>query len=94
MVQHVKSLCSHDCVLCSLAAPYPRLRGSFDAVVSPSDCPGHASYGVCVPTKGQAVCYCPLQATVVLRQALEGLQAVQDAEDGSGDRVKCCNAIA
>lgn len=93
MVQHVKSLCSHVRVLCSLTAPYPRLRCSLDAVVGASDGPCHASYGVCVPTKGQAVRYCPLQAAVVLREALVGLQAVQDAEDGSWDRVECCNAI-
>lgn len=61
--------------------------------MGPSDGPCHAGYGVRVPPQGQAVGYCPLQAAVVLREALEGLQAVQDAEDGGGDRVECCNAI-
>lgn len=93
MVQHVKSLCSRVRVLRSLAAPYPGLRCSLDAVVGPGDRPRHASDGVRVPAQGQAVRYCPLQAAVVLREALQGLQAVHDAEDGSGDRVESCNAI-
>ncbi len=93
VVQHVKSLCVHVCVLCPLAALYPRLRNSLDAVVGPSDGPCHAGYGVRVPSQGQAVRYCPLQATVLLWKAFPGLQAVEDAEDGSGDWVECRNAI-
>lgn len=93
MVQRVESLRGHIRVLRPLTAPYPRLRSGLDAVVGPSDGPCHAGYGVRVPPQGQAVRYCPLQAAVVLWEALEGLQAVQDAEDGGGDRVECCNAI-
>lgn len=93
VIQRVESLCSYIRVLCPLTAPYPWLRSSLDAIVGPSDGPCHAGYGVRVAPQGQAVRYCPLQAAVVLREALEGLQAVQDAEDGGGDRVECCNAI-
>lgn len=93
VVQHVESLCVHVCVLRPLTALYPRLRNSLDAIVGSSDGPCHAGYGVCVPSQGQAVRYCPLQAAVVLWKALPGLQAVEDTEDGCGDWVECCNAV-
>lgn len=93
VVQHVKALCVHVCVLRPLAALYPRLGNGLDAIVGPGDGPCHAGYGVCVPSQGQAVRYCPLHAAVVLWQAFAGLQAVEDAEDGSGDWVKRRNAV-
>lgn len=93
VVQHVKPLCTHVCIFCPLAALYPGLRNGLDAVVSPGDGPCHAGYGVCVPSQSQAVSYRPLQATVVLWKAFPRLQAVEDAEDGSGDWVERCNAI-
>lgn len=93
VVQHVKSLCVHVCVIRPLTGLYPWLWNSLDAVVGSSNGPCHAGYGVCVPSQGQAVRYCPLQAAVALWKALPGLQAVEHAEDGSGDWVECCNAV-
>ncbi|TNN78845.1 b(0,+)-type amino acid transporter 1 [Liparis tanakae] len=92
-VQHLEAARVHVCVLRPLAAPNPRLRNGLDAVVGPGDGPRHAGDGVGVPSQGQAVRYRPLQAAVVCREAFSGLQAVEDAEDGCGDRVERRNAV-
>lgn len=92
-VQHVEPLCVGVGVLRPLAAPNPRLRNGLDAVVGPGDGPRHAGYGVRVASQRQAVRYCPLQAAVVRREAFSRLQAVENAEDGGGDRVERGNAV-
>lgn len=83
----MKPRCIHVSVLRPLTAPHPPLRNGLDSVVGPSDGPGHAGYGVCVTSQGQTVRYCPLQASVPLWKVVPWLKAVEDAEDGSGDRV-------
>lgn len=93
MIQRMESFGVDVCVLCALAALYPRLRNGLDAIVCSGDGSRHAGYGVCVPPKGQAVGYRPFQATVALWKALLGLKAVEDAEDGRRDRVESCNAV-
>lgn len=94
VVERVEQPAAYVSVLCPLAAPDPRLRDGFDAIMGPCDSPGHAGYGVCVPSQGQAVCYCPLQATVALWKAFPRLETVEDAEDSSGNGVQSCNAIS
>lgn len=89
----MKPLCVHVRVLRSLAALYPQLRNSLDAIVGPGDGPRHAGYGVRVSSQGQTVRYCPLQAAILLWKAFPWLQAVEDAEDGSGDWVESRNTV-
>ena len=93
VIERVEPLGADVCVLCALAALYPRLRNGLDAVVGSGDGSCHAGYGVRVPSQGQAVGYCPFQATVAVWKAVVGLEAVEDAEDGRGDRVESCNAV-
>lgn len=93
MIQRVEPFGVDVRVLRALAAPDPRLRYRLDAVVCPGDGSCHAGYGVRVPSEGQAVRYRPFQAAVVLRQALLGLKAVENAEDGRRDRVESRNAV-
>lgn len=93
MIQRVEPLGVDVRVLGALAALDPRLRDGLDAVVCSGDGRRHAGDGVRVPSQGQAVGYRPLQAPVALRKALLGLQAVEDAEDGGGDRVQRRDAV-
>lgn len=85
VVHAVQSLCQHVGLLGALAAPLPSLRDGLRPVVRPGDGARHARDGVRVAPQGQAVGQCPLQATVLLGEALARLQAVQHAEDGRGD---------
>lgn len=93
MIQRVESFGVDVRVLGALAALYPGLRDGLDAVVCSGDGSRHAGDGVCVPSQGQAVRYRPFQAPVALWKALLGLKAVEDAEDGRGDRVERGDAV-
>ena len=94
VVHVVQPLRKHVSLLRGLAAPLPRLRDGVDPVVRPSDGSRHACDGVSVSSQGQAEGHCPLQATVLLREALAGLHTVKRTEDGRGDRVECSDAIS
>lgn len=92
-VEFVETLSQMLSFLCTLAALQPALGNGTDAIVSACDGTCHACNGVCVASQCQAVSYCPLQATIMLRQALSRLQTVQHTEDGCGHRLEGCDAV-